>query len=586
MTVNSKQVISQQILDFQLSQCGSHGDECSLGLLTISKTNHSTGLHRSYSFLHLTFQEFLAAYHIAKLDTSQQMKVIQWYSKSKHMITVWTFYFGLGMFGLKMLRNLIHNAETVKVLRYAFESQQKLVCDEIMKQKKGSLRCYDILTPTDLQAIGYIIATTSEPVSELRLNDCLYDDDRITILLEQLSQKKVCALNTLEICSTIYSNEISRLVNVLKFATSLIDLELNIKNITPDEATCLVDQMKQIAGLNFLTLHYSSPASSIKVLLDGLRGIAASASLRLSFEEVDKEGVLALGSGLELHTNTNISELYMTNSSIGLDGATGLANGLRHLTELRTLHLSHNNIGHDGFNSLCNGLQYLTSLQYLDLSHSDTDDDTSSLGHVLRHLTRLKYLYLSHTNIVLGMSHLVSGLQCLTDITILNLSHNNISSDGASSLAHTFQYLTNLKNLYLSHNNIGADGMTSLASGLSHLTKLWYLDVSHNNIDLEGAKTIITSLKGCQLYRAAINLEDGHYVKGGIIVHGLVSPDNTTAIADLVAAAKSEKQERRLDLGFKRIEIPRMGIGLLDLGTFFEFLTLFIIFTVILICYK
>ena len=165
MTVNSKQVISQQKLDFQLSQCGSHGDECSLGLLTICKTNHSTGVHRSYSFLHLTFQEFLAAYHIANLDTSQQMKIIQQYSDSTHMITVWMFYFGLGMFGSKMLTKMIGNAKTVNVLRYGLESQQKVVCDEIMKQKKGSLCCYDILTPTDLQAIGYIIATTSEPVT-------------------------------------------------------------------------------------------------------------------------------------------------------------------------------------------------------------------------------------------------------------------------------------------------------------------------------------------------------------------------------------------------------------------------------------
>ena len=356
----------------------------------------------------------------------------------------------------------------------------------------------------------------------------------------------MCALKTLEICSTIYSNEISRLVNVLKFATTLINLELRIKNITPDEATCLVDQIKQITGLNFLTLHYSSPASSIKALLDGLVGIAASASLRLSFKEVDKEGVLALGSGLKLHTNTNISELYMTNSSIDPDGATGLANGLRHLTELRTLHLSHNNIGHECFNSLCNGLQYLTSLWYLDLSHNDiNDDDTSSLGHLLHHLTRLSLLGLSHTNIGLGMSHLVSGLQGLTEITILNLSLNNISSDGASSLAHTFQYLTNLKYLYLPHNNIGADGMTSLAGGLMHLTELRWLDISHNNIDLEGAKTIITSLKGChKLDTAVINLEYVYNTSGEIIVHGLVSPDKTTAIADLVAAAESEKQDR------------------------------------------
>ena len=135
MTVNSKQVISQQKLDFQLSQCGSHDDECSLGLLTIYKTNHSTGVHRSYSFLHLTFQEFLAAYHIANLTSSQQMKIIQQYSRSTCMITVWIFYFGLGMFGLEMLTIMIDNAETLTVLRYGLESQQKVVCDEIMKKK-------------------------------------------------------------------------------------------------------------------------------------------------------------------------------------------------------------------------------------------------------------------------------------------------------------------------------------------------------------------------------------------------------------------------------------------------------------------
>ena len=310
------------------------------------------------------------------------------------------------------------------------------------------------------------------------------------------------------------------------------------------------------------------------MLLSGLVYIAANTSLCLLFEEVDVEGVLALGSGLELHANTNIKCLDLTNSSIGLEGTTGLANGLRHLTKLETLNLSHNNIGRECFNSLCNGLQHLTSLWSLDLSHNDiNDEDASSLGHVLQHITRLRELGLFHNNIGLGMSRLVSGLQCLTNISILLLSHNNISSDGEISLAHTFQYLTKLNNLYLSHNNIGSDGMTSLAGGLLHLTKLWWLDISHNNIDLEGAKTIITSLKGCHdLRRALITLEDELNAVFGIIVHGLVSPDNTTAIADLETAAESEKQERQLDLGFKAIHIPRKRLH--TPRTFLDFLRL------------
>ena len=559
MTINSKQVISQQSIDFQLSQCGSHGDEFSLGLLTIYNTVHPTGVHRTYSFLHLTFREFLAAYHIANLTSSQQMKIIQQYSKSMHMITVWTFYFGLGMFGSNMVTRIINNVKTVTVLRYGLESQQKGVCDKIMTQNKGFLRCNNILTPTDLQAIGYVIATTSEPVSTLVLGDCHYDgEDRFTILLEELSKKDLHTLYRLGIYSIISGNEMNMLVNVLKSATNLKFLGLKIKDNSPDDVKCLVDQMNQISGLCLLTVHCSSPASNIKVLLSSLSGITV---LLLLFEEVDAEGVVALGSGLELHTNTMIINLSLTNSSIGLEGATGLVNGLRHLTKLFSLNLSHNNIGQECFNSLCNGLQYLTSLSDLDLSHNDINDvDASSLSHILQHLTMLICLDLSHNNIGLGISHLVSGLQRLTGIGFLFLSHNNISSDGATSLAHTFQYLTNLIWLDVSHNNIGPDGMTSLAGGLMHLTKLETLDISHNNIDLEGAKTIITSLKGChELGRAVINIEDEYHKRDGIIVHGLVSPDNTTAIADLETAAESEKQERMLDLGFKKICIPRSG---------------------------
>ena len=381
-------------------------------------------------------------------------------------------------------------------------------------------------------------------------------------MLEQLSKKDLHTLTTLQISSIISGNEINVLVNVLKSATNLDDLELKIKDSSSDDVKCLVDQMKQISGLRKLTLHCSSPASSIKVLLSGLIDIAASISLRLLFKEVDAEGVLALGSGLELHMNTSITNLDLTNSSIGLEGATSLANGLRHLTKLEALNLSHNNIGRECFNSLCNSLQYLTLLWDLELSHNDiNDDDASSLGHVLQHLTRfglMSYLDLSHNNIGLGMSHLVSGLRGLTNIVMLDLSHNNISSDGATSLAHTFQYFTNLEWLYLSHNNIGADGMTGLAGGLLHLTKVEMLDISHNNIDLEGAITIITSLKGCQLSTLAIK-KGVYQSRNVIIVRGLVSPDNTTAIADLVAAAESEKQKRTLDLGFKEIHIPRKG---------------------------
>ena len=532
MTINSKQVMTHQELRFQLSQ-ESHGDEYSLGLVTIFHSFNLSGLCHCYSFLHLTFQEFLAAYHIANLNVSQQKKVIKEYSKSEHLTVVWTFYCGLTNFhsGLSRFQDLIHHShsltwkDTVLPLRYGYESQQQDVCDEVVKELEGSL-CFGVfLTLTDLQAIGYVLTTTSQPVTELSLYDQYYDDDRISILLEQLSQINLSKLKDLKIYLTIHGNEVVMLINILK-ATNLDWLTLGIKNIGPGDAERLVDQMKHFTKLEHLILDISAPPKSINVLVKGLSFVTNVYCLQLLLKALDAEGALALGSGLQLHTNITILDL--SKSSIGSVGAAGLAKGLQHLTELYTLNLSHNNIENEGFNSLCIGLQYLTSLMNLDISHNDINADDKTL---------------------------FASLQVLTRLNTLDLSHNKLGSDGATSLACALQHLTDLGDLKLSHNNIGPDGMTSLAGGLLHLTVLLHLDISHNNIDLEGAKTIITSLKGCHdLQNAIINSE---WIRScsEIVVCDLVSPDNTTAIADLVAAAESEEQKRTLDLGFKVIHI-------------------------------
>ena len=47
------------------------------GLLTIDCTNKLFGLEDVITFIHLTLQEYLAAYHLASLEESQQIKIIK-----------------------------------------------------------------------------------------------------------------------------------------------------------------------------------------------------------------------------------------------------------------------------------------------------------------------------------------------------------------------------------------------------------------------------------------------------------------------------------------------------------------------------
>ena len=339
---------------------------------------------------------------------------------------------------------------------------------------------------------------------------------------------------------------------ILKSATNLENITLRIKDFGPDEAEGLVGQLKQLSSMIYLKLRSTAAPNSIHVLVKALSSLSNEPLLKLSFEDVDTEGALALGSALQFHTSTKLRKLNLRNSNIGPEGVTGLAC----LTALSNLSLKYNEIRCDGFNSFWNSLQYLNSLTRLRLSHNNiVDDDIKFLANSLQHLTKLLYLTLSHMNLGSGWSCLVE-LRHLTILKYLDLSHNDINSDGAASLACTLQYLTTLENLSLSHNNIGPAGMTALSKGLQYLTNLNRLYLSHNDIDLEGAKAIITSLKGCHhLHYAIINTED-EYLGTGIVLRDLISPDNTSAIADLVAAAECEETMRTLDLYFKIIDIP------------------------------
>ncbi len=57
----------------------------SLGLITIDRKATRRGRVRTYSFCHLTFQEFLAAYHISRQTIEEQLAIIQYYGSKKHM---------------------------------------------------------------------------------------------------------------------------------------------------------------------------------------------------------------------------------------------------------------------------------------------------------------------------------------------------------------------------------------------------------------------------------------------------------------------------------------------------------------------
>ena len=583
MTIKSKQVVSAQELQVQLGGSGYLSEEGGLGLLTICPTLHQTSIHQSYAFLHLTFQEFLTAYYIANyMKVSQQLKILEEYSK---METVWLFYSGLADFEKtpKILDKLFshHRFVSTELCHYALESQTETLSDKMLK-KKSSRFFLIYRTPTDLLSIEYVIATSSLPITSICIVGRDHDHNRMRALLQQLQKANIQQLHYLVI-GNICDEETNSLCEVLQTATSIATLNLMIKHTRSCCAKEVALQINQCNKLSCLTLSYSGTPECIQTIVSSLS--SSTTWLSLSLKELDSQSIQALGNGLQL-LHTNHLRLKVTDSDINENGITCLVDVLQNIKSL-DLDLSHNNIDSSGITSLtvrlstlkltqwklsrnnigpdcapalAGGIKGLAELKELDLSHNNIGPDgAAALAGGIKGLAELKELDLSHNNIGPdGAAALAGGIKGLAELKELDLSHNNIGPDGAAALAGGIKGLAELNKLDLSHNNIGPDGAAALAGGLQYLTELRYCNLSHNNIDVAAAKAVLTSLKKYdQLVQLTFNESDrDDWFNADIVILGLVSPDDTAAISELVEAAQHENKTRTLKLGFKTIKVP------------------------------
>ena len=414
------------------------------------------------------------------------------------------------------------------MLRRAFESQQQVVCDAVVKQLRGRIWLYFTLTPSDRSALGYVISTTSQQVTHLLVPPC----DDITQLLQQISCKDFRKLETLIISDPMNDAGLQALSGVLKSCTGLQYADLKFQQLSPDGAKYVADRFKHLTSLKELNIQCSSTSSGgITTLFSGLQYLT-STRLSLIFECLDTSGASELASGLQLLTDILNIELNLSKTNRYTYRTAALDNAMHGRTNLTSQNLSNNNIGTDGAIALANGMHGLSNLRSLNLSNNNIGPD--------------------------GATALAYAMHGLSILESLNLSNNNIGPDGAKALADVFQSISNLRTLDLSDNNIGPTGAISLAHGLVHLTKLRSLYLSENLIDLSSSSSVIIAMKNCEnlAYLVLNDVYKGYLFDGDILVEGLVSPDDAVAVADLVAAAQHDTQDRELHLGFKSLKVP------------------------------
>ena len=437
MTLNSQQVISQS------------AKLPSLGLATTDMTAKLCGFQNTYTFLHQTLQEFLAAYHISTLCESDQTEIISQYSSGIHMLNVWKFYFGLVNFETgvdhRVYKILVGMNRTggsvVSEIHCAYESQQSEVCN--LTSKKTFVFGNLTLVESDLTSLAYVMssaAAASKFTHELRFVNCGLDDERIKVLMMHLDARALSHLQTLEItCGNI------RLAGAEVLATGLQHSML--KNLQVTYSKLSVEVLSEFVH-RLKCLHYLNIAGNN--LGPGARNLLQCFKYFIYLQELD-----------------------LSENDIGSDGAVALASACRNTSQLKKLNLQSNNIGPSGGSAFGAALQVGSQLRHFDLSYNNISCE--------------------------GAVGLASGLRGNELLEDLYLHQNNISCTGAMALAGGLQSDCQVRELDLSYNNIGWCGASALFG-----TQLQELDLTSNKISW-GSPSCSNCYKPCPIHLSAID---------------------------------------------------------------------------------
>ena len=527
MTISSKQVFDSDLCasiggsDQQTyeedSNSDSHAgtsisDESFLGLVTVDRAATLYDYKELYTFVHLTFQEFLAAYHVSRLEEEEQMKVISKYGKEKHMLVVWKFYSGLVKFKnqSKFEQLLILNEDRLFHCWCAFESQDPANTGSVVLLDKDNGLTFKghKFYPLDFHPISYVTSNT-DALKQLTFSSC-HIEGCVELLANCL--KHCTHLEYLELSECGIDDCVQVIAPGLIYCIHLQSLILAHNNIGDNSAAFLASSIRQVCanqashcstdmqwhGLHTLNLSYNKIGlEGAKYLGEGLKHCSAIHTLILYQNQIGDEGAKCLGKGLKYCSK--LYKLSLAANKIGDVGAKGLGEGLKCCSNLYELSLSTNQIGDEGAKGLGEGLKCCFKLYKLVLSYNRIGDvGAKGLGEGLKHCSAIHILSLFGNEIGdEGAKGLSEGLKCCSKLYKLVLSYNRIGDEGAKGLGEGLKCCSKLYKLYLSDNRIGDEGAKGLGEGLKCCSNLYELNLYTNKISDVGAKSLREGLKYC-----------------------------------------------------------------------------------------
>ncbi len=177
-SINSQPIFSRKEITERFG--GEHIELESLGLLSIDKQFTEVGVEETFSFLHLTFQEFLGAYYISRLPDQKSLECFREYGQLPHMKVTWKFFCGITQLKkdheLKVFESMVElmrKGSMLHVLQCASESRNKESANRFVSSTHGVIAMQDeSLFATDCVALSFVLNNCNEHLRQMKLLSC------------------------------------------------------------------------------------------------------------------------------------------------------------------------------------------------------------------------------------------------------------------------------------------------------------------------------------------------------------------------------------------------------------------------------
>ena len=206
-TVDSQQLFKHSELKdivFHTQDGAESTDEGSLGLVVIDRYFVRYGLEETYSFLHLTFQEYLAAVHLASLS---ELELKDTFSNiiadgNEHLTVMWRFLCGMmdfsSTYAMDIFKLIISSTSGILFrIACAYEAQNTTACNHFLHGNCLSIHDHTtstddlVINASDMMHIAYVINNVDSQTPEIYFRCCEFGLDEAVTLLQCIGGHQV-----------------------------------------------------------------------------------------------------------------------------------------------------------------------------------------------------------------------------------------------------------------------------------------------------------------------------------------------------------------------------------------------------------